>query len=54
MIRFPLAEMLVMPIFVALQSVPKIAIAPLILVWVGAGLGSKVLVVSPATAWHSS
>ena len=46
MIRFPLVEMLVMPIFVALQSVPKIAIAPLILVWVGAGLGSKVLVVA--------
>lgn len=34
-----------MPIFVGLQSVPKIAIAPLILVWVGAGIGSKVLVV---------
>ena len=46
MIRFPLAERLIMPIFVGLQSVPKIAIAPLILVWVGAGLGSKVLVVA--------
>jgi NitT/TauT family transport system permease protein len=45
MIRFPLAERLIMPIFVGLQSVPKIAIAPLILVWVGAGLGSKILVV---------
>ena len=31
-----------MPIFVGLQSVPKIAIAPLILVWVGAGIGSKI------------
>ena len=46
MIRFPLVETLIMPIFVALQSVPKIAIAPLILVWVGAGLGSKILVVA--------
>lgn len=46
MIRFPLFERLVMPIFVGLQSVPKIAIAPLILVWVGAGVGSKILVVA--------
>lgn len=46
MIRFPLAERLIMPIFVGLQSVPKLAIAPLILLWVGAGFGSKVLVVA--------
>ncbi len=46
MIRFPLAERLIMPIFVGLQSVPKLAIAPLILIWVGAGFGSKVLVVA--------
>jgi ABC-type nitrate/sulfonate/bicarbonate transport system permease component len=46
MIRFPLVERCIMPIFVGLQSVPKIAIAPLILVWVGAGLVSKVLVVT--------
>ncbi|MCL2430313.1 MAG: ABC transporter permease, partial [Alphaproteobacteria bacterium] len=45
MIRFPVLERLVMPLFVGLQSVPKIAIAPLILIWVGAGVGSKVLVV---------
>ncbi|MBK5104880.1 MAG: ABC transporter permease [Burkholderiales bacterium] len=45
MIRFPLFERLIMPIFVGLQSVPKIAIAPLILVWVGAGAGSKIVVV---------
>ena len=45
MIRFPLFERLIMPIFVGMQSVPKIAIAPLILVWVGAGAGSKILVV---------
>lgn len=46
MIRFRLLEKLIMPIFVALQSVPKIAIAPLILVWVGAGIGSKIAVVA--------
>lgn len=46
MIRFPLVERLIMPIFVGLQSVPKLAIAPLILIWVGAGFGSKVLVVA--------
>jgi NitT/TauT family transport system permease protein len=46
MIRYPFFERLIMPIFVALQSVPKIAIAPLILVWVGAGIGSKILVVA--------
>jgi NitT/TauT family transport system permease protein len=46
MIRYPLAERLIMPIFVGLQSVPKIAIAPLILVWVGAGTGSQMLVVA--------
>ena len=46
MIRFPLVERLIMPIFVGLQSVPKIAIAPLILVWVGAGAASKILVVA--------
>ncbi len=45
MIRFEVLERIIMPIFVGLQSVPKIAIAPLILVWVGAGAGSKVLVV---------
>ena len=46
MIRYPTVERLIMPIFVGLQSVPKIAIAPLILVWVGAGAGSKILVVA--------
>jgi len=45
MIRFPLLERLIMPIFVGLQSVPKIAIAPLILVWIGAGMGSKIAIV---------
>jgi len=46
MIRWPLIERMLMPILVASQSVPKIAIAPLILLWVGAGAGSKLLVVA--------
>ena len=46
MIRYALIERLIMPIFVALQSVPKIAIAPLILVWIGAGVESKIMVVA--------
>jgi NitT/TauT family transport system permease protein len=46
MIRYPLVERLIMPIFVGLQSVPKIAIAPLILIWVGAGAGSKIIIVA--------
>ena len=46
MIRWPLVERMIMPIFVASQSVPKIAIAPLILLWIGAGAGSKILVVA--------
>lgn len=46
MIRFAIVERMIMPIFVGLQSVPKLAIAPLILIWVGAGFGSKVLVVA--------
>lgn len=45
MIRFRVLERMIMPIFIAIQTVPKIAIAPLILLWVGAGLESKVLVV---------
>jgi NitT/TauT family transport system permease protein len=39
-------ESFVYPLLVFSQSVPKIAIAPLILVWVGAGIGSKILVVT--------
>jgi NitT/TauT family transport system permease protein len=46
MIRWPVLERMIMPLFVASQSVPKIAIAPLILLWVGAGAESKILVVA--------
>lgn len=40
--EFPLLHKLVYPYIVILQSLPKIAIAPLVLVWMGYGLSSKV------------
>jgi NitT/TauT family transport system permease protein len=43
MIRFPILERIVMPLFVATQSVPKIAIAPLFVVWFGFGIIPKVI-----------
>lgn len=46
MIRFRVLERMIMPVFISIQTVPKIAIAPLILLWVGAGLSSKVLLVA--------
>ncbi|MCB8837009.1 ABC transporter permease [Aurantimonas sp. VKM B-3413] len=39
----PLARRVIYPILVFLQLVPKIAIAPLFIVWVGFGMESKVL-----------
>lgn len=38
-------EELIYPVLVFLQIVPKIAIAPLFLIWIGYGLTSKVLIV---------
>lgn len=46
MIRFRVLERMIMPIFITVQTVPKIAIAPLILLWVGAGIESKIMVVA--------
>lgn len=34
------------PVFVALQSIPKVALAPIIIVWVGFGISSKVILVA--------
>jgi NitT/TauT family transport system permease protein len=42
--QFAVVERLVYPYIVALQSLPKIAIAPLIIVWLGYGFSSKVVV----------
>jgi NitT/TauT family transport system permease protein len=39
----PIARATLYPLLVALQSIPKVGLAPLIVVWLGYGLGSKVL-----------
>jgi NitT/TauT family transport system permease protein len=40
----PAIERLIYPYLVALQSVPKIAVAPLFVIWLGYGLASKIVV----------
>lgn len=40
----PLAEQLLAPFIVASQSVPTVAIAPLLVIWFGTGILSKILV----------
>ncbi len=42
--QFRLVERMVYPYVVALQTVPKIAIAPLIILWFGFGISSKVVI----------
>ncbi len=42
----PTFELFVYPYIVALQSMPKIAIAPLIIVWLGFGIESKIVMVA--------
>ncbi|RLC65902.1 MAG: ABC transporter permease, partial [Chloroflexi bacterium] len=42
--HFPAAEQLLVPFIVASQSVPTVAIAPLLVIWFGTGILSKVLV----------
>ena len=42
---FPVIDKAFYPYIVAIQSVPKIAIAPLFVIWLGFGMSSKVLVV---------
>lgn len=42
-------ERVLLPYAVALQSLPKVAIAPLILIWFGFGLTSKVVIVALLT-----
>lgn len=44
--QIPALERFVYPYLVALQSMPKVALAPLILVWCGFGLASKVVMVA--------
>jgi len=38
---FPLMERLVYPYIVAFQTVPKVAIAPIIVIWFGYGMTSR-------------
>lgn len=44
--QFKLIEKTVYPWLIALQTLPKIAIAPLIIIWAGYGIQSKVVIVA--------
>lgn len=48
-VMFPLMERIVYPYVVALQTVPKVALAPLLVVWFGFGMTSKVIIVALVT-----
>jgi NitT/TauT family transport system permease protein len=41
---FPLVERVVYPYIVAFQTLPKVAIAPIIVIWFGYGMSSKVVI----------
>ena len=43
--QLPRLEALLGPYVAALQSVPKVAVAPIIVVWLGFGIGSKVVII---------
>ena len=42
--QFPLAERVLYPYIVAFQTIPKVAIAPIIVIWFGYGIASKVVI----------
>ena len=46
MVQMPLLDRLVYPYVVGLQTVPKVAIAPLMIVWFGFGISSKIVIVA--------
>jgi len=50
--QFPLLEKTLYPYIVAFQTIPKIAIAPIIVIWFGFGMSSKVII-SAAIAFLS-
>lgn len=43
--QMPRVEALLDPYIAALQSVPKVAVAPIIVVWLGFGISSKVMII---------
>ena len=43
--QFSIIERVVYPWLVALQTLPKIALAPLIIIWAGYGISSKIIIV---------
>lgn len=45
-VQFKTVERVVYPYIVASQTVPKIAIAPLLIIWLGAGMLPKILIVA--------
>ncbi len=44
--QFRFVEKVVYPWLVALQTLPKVAIAPLIIIWAGYGISSKIIIVA--------
>lgn len=42
--RSPLVERALLPYLVGLQALPKVALAPLLVVWLGFGIGSKIAI----------
>ena len=46
MVQVPLLDRIVYPYVVGLQTVPKVAIAPLMIVWFGFGISSKIFIVA--------
>ena len=46
MVQLPVLDRIVYPYVVGLQTVPKVAIAPLMIVWFGFGIESKVFIVA--------
>ncbi len=46
MVQVPLLDRLVYPYVVGLQTLPKVAIAPLMIVWFGFGISSKIFIVA--------
>jgi NitT/TauT family transport system permease protein len=46
MVQVPLLNRIVYPYVVGLQTVPKVALAPLMIVWFGFGISSKIVIVA--------